>query len=118
MHRHRIAIAGVVAAALGCGQDAPKQTASNQAVDKPAGAGKQTVELVMLYGSEKKTWLDEQIAAFHKSRRARRRPRDPGHRQADGIGRRNDRDPRRQRATRGCSRCSRSPTPARRPPAA
>lgn len=72
MHRHRIAIAGVVAAALGCGQESPKQAAGKQTGDKTAGAATSAkqVELSILYGSEKKTWLDEQIAAFNAGRAA------------------------------------------------
>jgi Ca-activated chloride channel family protein len=75
MQMHRIAIAGVVAAALGCGQDASKGAAtrsSDKSDERTAAvaAASREVELSILYGSEKKTWLDEQIAAFHKSRGA------------------------------------------------
>jgi len=61
MHIQRFVIMGLVAATLGCKQDASRSTAAPVA-DRPA---RPAVELSILYGSEKKTWLDEQIQAFN-----------------------------------------------------
>jgi Ca-activated chloride channel homolog len=79
MHIPRFAILGVVAAAaLGCKQDPANPAgdpasnpARNPATD-PAAARpeKPAVELSILYGSEKKTWIEEQIKAFNANRAA------------------------------------------------
>ena len=65
MHTQRLVITALVAV-LGCRQDG-KQTGDptpgpKPAVGSPAGPA---VEVSILYGSEKKTWLEEQIKAFH-----------------------------------------------------
>jgi Ca-activated chloride channel family protein len=69
MHTRRFVLAGVVAAALGCKQDAatpPGDPKPDPAAARAADpAGKPAVELSILYGSEKKTWLEEQIKAFN-----------------------------------------------------
>ena len=61
----------VAAAALGCRPDDGKRTgdpapapAPQPGVKPPAGPA---VEISILYGSEKKTWLEEQIKAFDAS---------------------------------------------------
>jgi Ca-activated chloride channel family protein len=74
MHRQRIVIAGFVALALGsvgCGKDA--STAGGERGSASSGAPVATgkpIELSILYGSEKKTWLEEAIAAFNRERQA------------------------------------------------
>jgi len=61
MDTQRFVIMGLVAATLGCKQDASRPTG-----DPPTDRwGRPMVELSILYGSEKKTWLDEQIQAFN-----------------------------------------------------
>ncbi|HEX3479849.1 MAG TPA: VWA domain-containing protein [Kofleriaceae bacterium] len=64
-------IAGVVAAALaalaaGCKQEAARP-GSSSAGNPSTGPSADQVELSLLYGSEKKTWLDEQVKAFNAS---------------------------------------------------
>jgi Ca-activated chloride channel family protein len=68
MHRRWFVITAAVAAALGCRGNASKAT-EDPAAGGGAGPplGKDQVELSILYGSEKKTWLDEQIKAYNAS---------------------------------------------------
>ena len=76
MHTARLVIAGVVAAALavGCKQDSrpgggSAGDPSAGPSDRPsAGPSAGQIELSILYGSEKKTWLEEQVKAFNASR--------------------------------------------------
>ena len=69
MHTQRFVIVGLVAAALGCKQDAPRPTGDPASASAPASSpdrsGKPVVELSILYGSEKKTWLEEQLKTFN-----------------------------------------------------
>ena len=74
MNTARFAIVGLVAAALGCKQEGGKPGGSEAPDPK-------RVQLTILYGSEKKTWLDEQIQAFNASRTAA-----PGGRAIQVIG--------------------------------
>ena len=61
MHIQSFVIMGVLAAILACKQDSSRPTG-----DPPSDRLARTcVELSILYGSEKKTWLDEQIQAFN-----------------------------------------------------
>ncbi len=60
MHTQRFVIMGL-AAILACKQDAPRPTGD----PPPDRSARTSVELSILYGSEKKTWLDEQIQAFN-----------------------------------------------------
>src|SRR3954470_3206471 len=62
MQTWRFVIMGVVAAALGCKGDASKP---DPAAGSEAALAPDQVGLSLLYGSEKKTWLDEQIKAFN-----------------------------------------------------
>jgi len=65
MHIQRFVILGLVAAALGCKQDpAPPAGDPRSATPADRSAGP-AIELSILYGSEKKSWLDEQIQAFN-----------------------------------------------------
>jgi Ca-activated chloride channel homolog len=71
MHTTRFVIAGVVVAALavGCKPDRTGAGAKGASRDDPsAGPSPDQVELSILYGSEKKTWLDEQVKAFNAGR--------------------------------------------------
>jgi Ca-activated chloride channel homolog len=73
MQRHLIVIAGFVALALaGCGKDASTTGGERGSASSgsPAAAGKGAIELSILYGSEKKTWLEESIAAYNRERPA------------------------------------------------
>src|SRR5262245_29931579 len=74
MQRRRFVIMAVVAAALGCRDTTSRPTGDPVAGQPVAGqpvagqpVGKDQVALSILYGSEKKTWLDEQIKAFNAS---------------------------------------------------
>jgi Ca-activated chloride channel homolog len=70
MNTWRCAIVGLVAVAAGCNQDAPRPTGDPGTASSTApgvAAGQAAIELPILYGSEKKTWLEEQIQAFHAS---------------------------------------------------
>jgi Ca-activated chloride channel family protein len=70
MNTWRCAIVGLVAVAAGCSQDAPRPTgdpATTPGVAPRVAPGQAAIELPILYGSEKKTWLEEQIQAFHAS---------------------------------------------------
>ena len=58
----------VAVVALGCGgkkSDAPVETTGSGAAGQSAKPPQQTVEVTILYGSEKKAWLEEQITAFN-----------------------------------------------------
>src|SRR3954469_13538973 len=72
MHTRRLVVAAVVVAALAAGCKPDSRPGGGSAGDPSAGpaagpAG-DPVELSILYGSEKKTWLDEQVKAFNASR--------------------------------------------------
>ena len=90
----------VLAAAAGCRKEAPPAPAGQLATPTPAAvepAGRaDAVRLVIAYGSEKKTWLEEQMAAFHATdpRLAGRPIRVEA--QGDGLGRGGAGDPRRR----------------------
>src|SRR5262247_1718587 len=78
MHRHLIVIAGFVAFGLfygGCGKDASRpsdERGSGSTASRAPGAagGKGAIELAILYGSEKKSWLEESIAAYNRQQPA------------------------------------------------
>ncbi len=57
----------VVLAACGSKSDDPAQSKPQGSAKPQAGPPKPTVEVSILYGSEKKTWLAEQIDAFNAS---------------------------------------------------
>lgn len=61
MHAFRFLVVAAVVAVTGC-REQPKQRPANQ---PPAQTAEPAVEISLVYGSEKKTWLDEQIAAFN-----------------------------------------------------
>src|SRR3954453_973154 len=65
-----LVIAGGVAAALalGCKPDRTGGGSPGGRDDPSAGPSPDQVELPILYGSEKKTWLDEQVKAFNAGR--------------------------------------------------
>ncbi|MEO7735464.1 MAG: VWA domain-containing protein [Kofleriaceae bacterium] len=60
-----------MAVAAGCKQEAARPTGDPATGDPASAAGvapnQPAIELPILYGSEKKTWLEEQIQAFHAS---------------------------------------------------
>ncbi|HWU89398.1 MAG TPA: substrate-binding domain-containing protein, partial [Kofleriaceae bacterium] len=68
------AIAVVLSLAVGCKQrepgDAPGRTPDPGArvAAEPAPPAGPPIALSILYGSEKKTWLEQQLAAFHASK--------------------------------------------------
>jgi Ca-activated chloride channel homolog len=75
MQTNRFVVAGLVVAALaGCKQASKQAEGAGGATKGASGAsterGGAAVELSILYGSEKKTWLDEQIQAFNATRAA------------------------------------------------
>src|SRR6267142_6934689 len=73
MQTRHFVIVGLVAAALGCGKDSSKSSGDPKGDpkgDPSTDPAKPTVELSILYGSEKKTWLDEQITNFNATRTA------------------------------------------------
>src|SRR3954466_6232731 len=63
-----IAGGGALAVALGCKPDRPGGGSPGGRDDPSAGPSPDQVELSVLYGSEKKTWLDEQVKAFNAGR--------------------------------------------------
>ena len=67
MNTWRCAIVGLVAVAAGCKQEPSRATGDPGATAQQRASAEATIELPILYGSEKKTWLDEQIQAFHAS---------------------------------------------------
>ncbi len=56
------AVVAIIALAWGCKKTSEEAPAKPPPPDKPVAAA---VELSILYGSEKKTWLEEQITAFN-----------------------------------------------------
>jgi Ca-activated chloride channel family protein len=71
----RWVIFAVAAAALGCrseGSRSEREAAGSAGKAAAAGPAGPTIELSILYGSEKKTWLEEQITAFHAGHAALR----------------------------------------------
>jgi len=77
MHTWRFVIVGLVAATLGCKQEPARPAGtsgapgSNRTADpRPDRSDKPAIELSILYGSEKKTWLEEQIKAFNATNSA------------------------------------------------
>src|SRR5262245_54556571 len=65
MHSKRLVITGMAAAALVVGCKREASTGSGGPAADP-----NAIQLSILYGSEKKTWLDEQIKSFNASRTA------------------------------------------------
>jgi Ca-activated chloride channel family protein len=70
MQTRGFVIAGLVAALLGCKQDHPGPGSDPAHASGPSVPNDAAIELTILYGSEKKTWLDEQIQGFNASRAA------------------------------------------------
>jgi hypothetical protein len=66
MHTTRLVIAGGAARVAGCKQD--YRLGGGSAADRSPAPSADQVELSILYGSEKKTWLEEQVKAFNASR--------------------------------------------------
>lgn len=62
-HLNSVAVLGLLAV-LGCGKDSGAVDKQGTPASQPAQA-KPAVEVPILYGSEKKTWLEEQITAFN-----------------------------------------------------
>lgn len=67
MMRCWVLVGLVVLAACGSKSDDPAQSKPQGSAKPQAGPPKPTVEVSILYGSEKKTWLAEQIDAFNAS---------------------------------------------------
>jgi Ca-activated chloride channel family protein len=71
MNRHVLAVVVSLAAAACGGKKETGGGGSQETPPPPAGkvdaSGGAPIEISLLYGSEKKTWIDQQIAAFHAS---------------------------------------------------
>lgn len=77
MRRALVAIAGLVVAVLvvGCRSEPAKPGAgrpngSASAIDRSPGVPAETLEVSILYGSEMKTWLEEEVKTFNSRRAA------------------------------------------------